>query len=63
MLGFIPGAAYKGKYHKSLYIGARSRSAAGWLVPIQAALRRSGPIPHLVSTEELALMEEVGRPW
>ena len=34
MLGSIPGAAYKSKYHKSLYTGAGS--AAGWLVQVQA---------------------------
>lgn len=36
ILGPIPGAAYKGKTHKTLYIGAGS--AVGWLVPVQAYL-------------------------
>ena len=34
MLESISAAAYKGKYHKSLYIGAGS--ALGWLVQVQA---------------------------
>lgn len=39
MLGSIPGAAYKGKYLKSLYTGAGS--AAGWSVRVQAILMTS----------------------
>jgi hypothetical protein len=34
MLGSIPGATYKGKYYKSLYMGAWR--AARWLFKIQA---------------------------
>ena len=34
MLGSIPGAAYEGKYHKSLYIGIGI--AIGWLFGVQA---------------------------
>jgi hypothetical protein len=34
MLGFVPGASYTSKYHKSLYTGAGS--AAGWLIRVQA---------------------------
>jgi hypothetical protein len=31
MLGFIPEAAYKDKYHKNLYIGAGS-GLGGWFL-------------------------------
>ena len=34
MLGSIPGAVYKGKYHQSLYIG--TGNAVGWLVWVQS---------------------------
>jgi hypothetical protein len=37
MLGSIPGAADKGKCHKSSYVGAGS--AAGQLVPVQTLLQ------------------------
>ena len=37
MLESIPGAAYKGKYHKSLYTG--TGSTVGWLVQVQAYCR------------------------